>query len=61
MLSPCLVHFPDREPRIVMHAGDGMPRPGELLIPGWVVERQAVAEETAQDYDVEIWVKPIAA
>lgn len=60
MLS-CLIHFPDREPRIVMHVGDATPRPGELLISGWVVERQTPADEEKREYDVEVWVRPIAA
>ena len=61
MLSPCLVHFPDREPRIVMHVSDAPPRPGELLITGWVVERQAYAAEPTEEYNVEVWVRPLAA
>ena len=61
MLSPCLVHFPDRDPRIVLHAGDGLPRLGEVLISGWVVERQAVVDEATTGYDIEVWVKPMAA
>ena len=60
MLSPCLVHFPDGEPRIIMHASDAPPKLGEVLIVGWVVDRQAPAVET-EDYDVELWVRPIAA
>ena len=61
MLS-CLIHFPDREPRIVMHIGDSTPTPGELLITGWVVDRQAARGDDAKlEYDLDAWVKPIAA
>jgi len=60
-MTPCLVHFPDREPRIIMHDGDAMPRPGEMLITGWIVDRHAIVEEARADHDVEVWVKPIAA
>ena len=59
-MHPMLVHFPDREPRIVMHFSDTPPGPGQLLISGWVVERQAAAEEP-DGYDVEVWVKLLAA
>ena len=55
-----MVHFPDREPRIVMHFSEAPPRVGELLISGWVVERQAAAE-VPDGYDVEVWVRPLAA
>jgi hypothetical protein len=60
MISPYLVHFPDAEPRIIMHASGAPPKPGELLITGWVVDRQIPATETTE-YDVEVWVKPLAA
>jgi hypothetical protein len=60
MLSPCLVHFPDLQPRVVMYAGDAMPRPGDELISGWIVTRHNAAEQAAshEDYDYEIWVTP---
>ena len=60
-MTPCLVHFPDRDPRIVMCLGDSMPRPGEMLLSGWIVDRHAIVVEAKADYDVEVWVKPIAA
>jgi hypothetical protein len=44
-----------------MYDSDATPKPGELLITGWVVERQAPADATKPEYDMEIWVKPIAA
>jgi len=44
-----------------MHDGDAMPRPGEMLITGWIVDRHAIVEEARADHDVEVWVKPIAA
>jgi hypothetical protein len=49
MLSPCLVHFPDREPRVVMNVGGGAPRAGEEFIQGWVVERHLPAEKDGAD------------
>ena len=60
-MLPCLVHFPDREPRIVMYVSEAIPRPGDVLISGWVVERQAVADEEKDGYDMEVWVTPLAA
>jgi hypothetical protein len=58
MLSPCLVHFPDRESRIVMKVDDAVPRAGDELINGWLVERQAPAGMGVSDYEHEVWVKP---
>ncbi len=58
MISPCLVHFPDRESRIVMKVDDSAPHAGEELITGWLVEKQAPAGPGISDYDLEIWVKP---
>ena len=55
-----LVHFPDREPRIVMHFSDTPPGPGQLLISGWVVERQTAGEKP-DEYEAEVWVRPLAA
>ncbi len=38
------------------------PKPGELVIAGWVVDRQAPAGPDAEGkYALEVWVKPIAA
>jgi len=61
MLSPCLVHFPDRESRIVMNVGGAEPRAGDEFIEGWVVERHVPAEKDGADYDLEVWVRPKAA
>ena len=61
MLSPCLVHFPDREPRLVMNVGGAAPRAGDEFIQGWVVERHMPAEKEGAEYDLEVWVRPKAA
>jgi hypothetical protein len=61
-MHPCLVHFPDRESRIVMYDSHATPKPGDVLIAGWAVERQTPAPDAVRpDYDLEIWVKPTAA
>jgi hypothetical protein len=61
MLSPCLVHFPDREPRLVMNVGGAAPRAGDEFIQGWVDERHMPAEKEGAEYDLEVWVRPKAA
>jgi hypothetical protein len=61
MLSPTLVHFPDREPRVVMNVGGATPRAGDEFIQGWIVERHVPAETNGSDYDLEVWVRPKAA
>jgi hypothetical protein len=60
-MSPTLVHFPDRESRIVMNIDGRAPRPGDEFISGWIVERLAPApsdNETGCEH--EVWVKPIS-
>ena len=57
MLSPTLVHFPDREPRIVMNIDAQTPRAGDEFIQGWIVERHSTSPES-DAYDLEVWVKP---
>ena len=48
MLSPTLVHFPDRDPRVVMNVGGATPRAGDEFIQGWIVERHVPAERTGR-------------
>ena len=45
-----------------MDFSGNVPARGQLVITGWVVDRQAPAGPDAQDkYALEVWVKPIAA
>jgi hypothetical protein len=44
-----------------MHVSDSMPRSGEELLPGWVVDRQAIVDEEKTDYGLEVWVTPRSA
>jgi hypothetical protein len=38
------------------------PRPGQEIISGWLIEREAPAGPDAEgQYEREVWVKPVAA
>ena len=62
-MAPWLVHFPDTTaPQVVMDFSGRDPKPGEVVIAGWVVDRKAPPGPDVQgDYALEVWVKPIAA
>lgn len=58
-----LVHFPHTSaPQVVMDFSGREPKPGELVIAGWVVDRQEPpGPDVEGEYAREVWVKPIAA
>jgi hypothetical protein len=62
-MSPWLIHFPDvAEPYVVMDFSGREPKPGEVVIAGWVVDRKAPpGPDGPSDYALEIWVKPSIA
>ena len=62
-MSPWLVRFPHtREPVVVMDFSGRDPLPGQEVIAGWLIDREAPAGPEAEGlYEREVWVQPIAA
>lgn len=59
---PLLVHFPDGDPRVVMHVSEVQLVPGDELLSGWFITRNDPVDWDRPDgCECEVWVAPLAA
>jgi hypothetical protein len=59
---PLLVHFPDGDPRVVMHVSEVQLVPGDELLSGWFITRNDPVDSDRPDgCECEVWVAPLAA
>ena len=62
-MVPLLVHFPDADPRVVMHASEVQLVPGDELLSGWFItyNNQVDSGNRPDECECEVWVAPLAA